>query len=52
MALSRFPGLTFTPEAQKKLEKATEEYLASLLSRPDQWSSHYNLGNYHLNRGI
>jgi tetratricopeptide (TPR) repeat protein len=39
-------------EAQKKrVEAANEEYLASLLSRPDQWGSHYNLGNYYLNRG-
>ena len=51
MALSHHPALTLRQEDQKKLEKATEEYLASLLSRPDQWSSHYNLGNYHLNRG-
>jgi tetratricopeptide (TPR) repeat protein len=51
MALSHFSGLTVKQEDQKKLEKATEEHLASLLSRPDQWSSHYNLGNYHLNRG-
>jgi tetratricopeptide (TPR) repeat protein len=51
MALSRIPGLTLQAEGQKKLEKATEEYLASLQSRPDLWSSHYNLGNYHLNRG-
>ena len=51
MALSHFPGLTLNQEDQKKLERATGEYLASLMSRPDQWSSHYNLGNYHLNRG-
>jgi Tfp pilus assembly protein PilF len=34
-----------------RLKKATEEYLASLTARPDQWDSHYNLGNYYLNRG-
>jgi tetratricopeptide (TPR) repeat protein len=34
-----------------KIKKATKEYLASLTARPDQWSSHYNLGNYYLNRG-
>ena len=51
MALSRIPGLTLQAEGQKKLEKATGEYLASLQSRPDLWSSHYNLGNYHLDRG-
>jgi tetratricopeptide (TPR) repeat protein len=51
MALSHFPGLTVTAEVQNKLERARGEYLASLLFRPDQWSSYYNLGNYHLNRG-
>ncbi len=35
----------------KTVEKANEEYLASILSRPDQWNSHYNLGNYYLNLG-
>jgi tetratricopeptide (TPR) repeat protein len=39
-------------EAQEKtVEAANREYLASILSRPDQWESHYNLGNYYLNRG-
>ena len=33
------------------MKKATAEYLASLTARPDQWTSHYNLGNYYLNRG-
>jgi tetratricopeptide (TPR) repeat protein len=38
-------------DAQKKtVAAANEEYLASILSRPDQWASHYNLGNYHLER--
>ena len=39
-------------EAQKKtVEAANAEFLTSLLSRPDQWGSYYNLGNYYLNRG-
>lgn len=39
-------------DAQKKtIEAARQEYLASLLSRPDQWESHYNLGNDCLGRG-
>ena len=33
------------------MKLATDEYLASLMARPDQWTSHYNLGNYYLNRG-
>lgn len=51
MALSRFPEMALRSDDQKKLEKATEEYLASLTSRPDQWSAHYHLGNYYFNRG-
>jgi Tfp pilus assembly protein PilF len=34
-----------------KVEAALKEYLISILSRPDQWSSHYNLGNCYLNLG-
>jgi len=33
------------------LEKANEEYLAFIQARPDQWTSHYNMGNYYLNTG-
>jgi Flp pilus assembly protein TadD len=32
------------------LARACQEYLAMLMARPDQWTSHYNLGNYHLGR--
>ena len=49
----RLPGIPTSPcnEADKKsVEAANKEYLASLTARPDQWSSHYNLGNYYLNR--
>jgi tetratricopeptide (TPR) repeat protein len=34
-----------------KVEVALKEYLTSILSRPDQWSSHYNLGNTYLSLG-
>jgi tetratricopeptide (TPR) repeat protein len=34
-----------------KIEAALKEYLTSMLSRPDQWASHYNLGNTYLNLG-
>ncbi|HEX9137510.1 MAG TPA: tetratricopeptide repeat protein, partial [Nitrospirota bacterium] len=30
---------------------ANQEYLASITARPDQWTSHYNMGNYQLSRG-
>src|SRR5208337_5447234 len=35
---------------EKTVAAANDEYLASILSRPDQWGSHYNLGNYYLDR--
>jgi len=39
-------------EADKgKVETALKEYLTSIQSRPDQWSSHYNLGNAYLSLG-
>ena len=50
-SLAPYPAAWFQGEDQDKVKKATDEYLASLTARPDQWSSHYNLGNYYLNRG-
>ena len=49
-------GLTGLPMEQvpgkdkDSLAKANQEYLAMLMARPDQWTSHYNVGNYHLGR--
>jgi Tfp pilus assembly protein PilF len=31
-----------------EIRKATDEYLAELMARPDIWDAHYNLGNYFL----
>ncbi len=50
-ALSGYPELKAGEDYQQSLKKADKEYLASLSAWPDQWSSHYNLGNYALNRG-
>jgi len=50
-SLARYPTAWFQGENQDKVKKATDEYLASLTARSDQWTSHYNLGNYYLNRG-
>jgi tetratricopeptide (TPR) repeat protein len=49
-ALAAFPNIVSAGQYKEPLKKANEEYLASLSSRPDQWTSHYNLGNHHLNR--
>jgi Flp pilus assembly protein TadD len=37
-------------EARKRLEAAQAEFLSALNARPDDWSSHYNLGNFYANR--
>jgi Tfp pilus assembly protein PilF len=49
-ALAGIPGLQLGEPHASNVKKATEEYLASMMARPDQWTSHYNLGNYYLGR--
>jgi len=50
-SLAHYPDAWLKDADRDTVKQATGEYLASLTSRPDQWSSHYNLGNYYLNRG-
>jgi len=49
--IAAFPRMSAPPLYQAQLKKANDEYLAAITARPDQWTSHYNMGNYHLNRG-
>lgn len=49
--LARYPAKDLAETAGTNLSVATGEYLASLLVQPDQWVSHYNMGNYFLDRG-
>ena len=49
--IASFPGMTVPAAYQSQLDKANKEYLASITARPDQWASHYNLGNYLLGQG-
>ena len=49
--LAGYPVDRLTGEVKTRVEKANKEYLAFIMARPDQWTSHYNMGNYHLNRG-
>lgn len=51
-AMSAYSSTPLSPGDNKKVELANKEYLDSILSRPDQWDSHYNLGNYHLDREV
>ncbi len=50
-SLAGYQDLRLDDEHKKTVATANAEYLASILSRPDQWASHYNLGNYYLDRG-
>jgi tetratricopeptide (TPR) repeat protein len=49
--IAAFPRMTTPPAYQAQLKKAELEYLASITARPDQWTSHYNMGNYQLSQG-
>jgi Tfp pilus assembly protein PilF len=37
-------------EAKQRFEAAQAEFLSALNARPDDWSSHYNLGNFYASR--
>ena len=50
-SLAAYPEKLLSPEDRRRLAHATRELLTSLTSRPDDWASHYNLGNYYLDRG-
>jgi len=50
-SLIGYRNLSVEDADKTKVEAALKEYLTSILSRPDQWSSHYNLGNTYLGLG-
>jgi tetratricopeptide (TPR) repeat protein len=50
-SLTGYPREHLAAKDRARLSLATREYEASMRCRPDDWSSHYNLGNYYLNRG-
>lgn len=50
-SLATYDPSRFTPEETGIKNKATEEYMESLITRPDDWSAHYNKGIFHQNRG-
>ena len=47
-AMAQFPNMKPQGEIKKLYDKATEEFIGSLMARPDSWDAHYNLGNYYL----
>ncbi|MFA6148125.1 MAG: tetratricopeptide repeat protein [bacterium] len=49
--LTGYPMDRLPEEVRSRVEKADREFLAFLMARPDQWTSHYNMGNYRLGGG-
>jgi len=50
-ALAGFSWENLPLHARKDLEAASDEFERSMKSRPDDFFSHYNLGNYYMERG-
>jgi tetratricopeptide (TPR) repeat protein len=46
-ALAGYPAGLLNPDDRARLARATQELLVSLQARPDDWASHYNLGNFY-----
>jgi len=51
MALSHYPLDSLDPQARQRVNGAFAEYEVSMRSQPDDPRSHYNLGNYHQEKG-
>lgn len=49
-SLAAVPRDMIPAEARPTSEAAATELVASLEARPDDWASHYDLGNFYLNR--
>ena len=50
-SLTGVPAEAIAPQRLAAVKRATAEYLESLQTRPDLWTSQYNLGNYALGQG-
>ena len=50
-SLAGFEDNRFSAADNQIVAKANDEYMKSMLARPDDWSSHYNLGIYHQSQG-
>ncbi|MBI4862584.1 MAG: tetratricopeptide repeat protein [Candidatus Riflebacteria bacterium] len=49
--LAAYPPELLAGVPRNRLDRAVRELVESLSIRPDFWTDHYNLGNYHLGRG-
>ncbi|NWG14556.1 MAG: tetratricopeptide repeat protein [Acidobacteria bacterium] len=50
-SLAIYPRESLSTADRDRLERASQELVASLQSRLDDWASHFNLGSYYLDRG-
>jgi tetratricopeptide (TPR) repeat protein len=50
-ALARYPVEQLDPEVRRRVERAFEEHVAFLMSRADDPTRHYNLGNFYQDQG-
>jgi len=50
-ALAGFPRESLGEADRRKVDRALQEYVNSIMIRPDHWTSHYNMGNYYLGAG-
>lgn len=51
LSLAAYPRRLLDAETQARLTRAETELLTMFTARPDDWASHYNLGNYRMARG-
>jgi tetratricopeptide (TPR) repeat protein len=49
-SLAGLPAEPLKPPDRQAFEKATADFLLAMTARPDDSSSHYNLGNFHMQR--
>jgi len=50
-ALAAIPAEQLQGKYRTAVERATTELLKALIARPDDYASHYNLGNFYMQRG-
>jgi tetratricopeptide (TPR) repeat protein len=50
-SLAGFEDNRFAESEKQVVDKATQEYIESMVARPDDWSSYYNLGIFYQNQG-
>ena len=50
-ALDRMPAGALDESTMAAIQSATQEYIASLHTRDDDYAQHLNLGNFHMDRG-